>query len=168
MLLVSAPDLEIKVPSPSISSVSAIVGGVIGGVAALVLILVTVYFLFRRLRKGTTPIDEFRSTENWVPINEVHAFVQSEEITASPAELPPNPPPSYTSHPPVLLAHDPSINSATGIIGGNRHSFWKNTQNDSEGSGTEVRSSLFTQNPLSGADDISPNTQLYAGRISLQ
>ena len=151
MLIISTPDLAIKIsPSSAKSTVSPpIVGGVLGGLAALILISISAYFLLRqrKLRKGTTtPEHEYRptidsernaATQTLAPsMNEFNPYALP-EVTMAPAELPStssnSPPPSYANdhtsfnNGKVLLA--PDLNSFATVRGGDQNGSRHGAQN---------------------------------------
>ena len=150
ILLVSTPDLAIKFPPSSTKSTVSppIVGGVLGGLGALILISISAYFLFRqrKLRKGTTtPEHEYRpaidsernaATQTFAPsINEFNPY-ELPEVTMAPAELPltsSNSPPPYANdhtsfnNGKVLLA--PNLNSFATVRGGDQNESRHSEQN---------------------------------------
>ena len=102
----SSPDMAITLPSSSTNSTPAIVGGVVGGLAALTIISFSAYILFcRRKSKGMVvnrrvPIDDDMTLEGHPSMNEFNRLHNGQGETMAIGTLPDEPspdPPPYTS-----------------------------------------------------------------------
>ena len=98
--------MAIMLPSSSTNSNIAIIGGVIGGLAALGILSLSAYILFRRrkLSKGMVvdhrvPIDDDMTIEGHPSMNEFNRLYEQGEVMAIGAlpDEPSSDPPPYTS-----------------------------------------------------------------------